>query len=58
MGARTDCRHYSARTLSSGDKVERCKLDMAEITPFSCPDDCLFFEPRPGMSAGWTMPEA
>ena len=57
MPARTDCRHYSARTVSFGDKVERCKLDVAQATPFSCPEDCLFFEPRPGMRAGWTVPE-
>jgi hypothetical protein len=55
MAARTDCRHYAVRTLASGDKVERCKIDVATITPFDCPEDCLFFEPRPPMSAGWTV---
>jgi hypothetical protein len=54
MAVRTDCRHYSTRTLDSGDKVERCRLSVAVTTPFGCPEDCLFFEPRPGMSVGWT----
>ncbi len=55
MAARTDCRHYSTRTVATGDKVERCRLDVAQLAPFSCPDDCIFFEARPGMSAGWTV---
>jgi hypothetical protein len=55
MAARIDCRHYSTRTLTSGDKVEKCRIEMAQLTPFDCPDDCLFFEPRSGMSAGWKL---
>jgi hypothetical protein len=33
--------------------LERCRLDAAQAMPFACPDDCLFFEPRPISDAGW-----
>lgn len=56
MAARTDCRHYSSRSLGTGDVVERCKLDAAEAMPFSCPDDCLFFEGRSISDSGWQHP--
>jgi hypothetical protein len=55
MVVRPDCRHYSARTLATGDKLERCKLGVNEDAPFACPEGCVFFEPRSGMSAGWTV---
>jgi hypothetical protein len=55
MTVRDDCRHYATRTLASGDKLERCKLGVNEDTPFSCPAECLFFEPRSGMTTGWTV---
>ncbi len=54
MGVRTDCRHYSSRTIPNGDLVQRCRLDVAETAPFGCPDHCLFFEPRAISEAGWT----
>ncbi len=53
MGVRDDCRHYSSRSLPTGDTVNRCRLDVAETMPFACPEDCLFFEPRPLNDAGW-----
>ena len=56
MAVRDDCRHYSTRTLPNGEHVERCRLDAAQQVPFACPDDCLFFEPRPLSDAGWTRP--
>ena len=55
MAVRKDCRHYSSRTVPRGDVVERCRLGMATDTPFGCPEDCLFFEPR-SLDAGWTVP--
>lgn len=55
MAVRTDCRHYGTRTLASGDKLERCKLGVNEETPFACPEGCVFFEPRSGMTAGWKV---
>ena len=54
-GRADDCRHYGTRTLGTGDKLERCKLGVNEEMPFACPEACLFFEPRSGMSAGWTV---
>lgn len=57
MGVRTDCRHYVERTTSLEEKVQRCRLDVALLDPFACPDDCLFFEPRKIADAGWTVEE-
>jgi hypothetical protein len=55
MGVRSDCKHYSIRTLPTGDQVERCRIDMATQVPFACPDDCLFYEKRSISSAGWQV---
>ena len=56
MAVRDDCRHYSTRTLPSGDQVERCRVEAAEAVPFACPEACLFFEPRAISDAGWHRP--
>ncbi len=56
MGVRVDCRHYSSRSLPTGDQVDRCRLDVAQTMPFACPADCLFFEPRPLSDTGWQRP--
>ena len=53
VGIREDCRHYSSRTVASGDLVQRCRVDAADQAPFACPADCLFFEPRSITDAGW-----
>lgn len=53
MPVRKDCRHYSTRTMPSGEVVQRCRMGMAEAAPFGCPDDCIFFEPRAITDAGW-----
>lgn len=55
MSVRADCRHYSTRTLPTGDQVERCRVDAATKVPFACPDDCPFYEPRSISSAGWQV---
>ena len=55
MGVRTDCRHYVERTTSLEEKVQRCRLDVALLDPFACPEGCLFFEPRKIADAGWTV---
>ena len=57
MPVRADCRHYSTRTTAGGEVVQRCRLDVAELTPFACPDDCLFFEPRAITDTGWQRGE-
>ena len=56
MAVRVDCRHYSSRSVATGETVDRCRLDVAETMPFACPDGCLFFEPRPLSDAGWQRP--
>lgn len=53
MAPRQDCRHYSTRTTTHGDTVQRCRVSMADEAPFDCPEHCLFFEPRSITDAGW-----
>ena len=53
MAVREDCRHYSTRRTPTGEVVQRCRLDAAEVAPFACPEGCLFFEPRSITDAGW-----
>ncbi|MDG2300864.1 MAG: hypothetical protein P8L22_03740 [Acidimicrobiales bacterium] len=53
MGVRDDCRHYSSRTVQSGEVVQRCRIGSNEEMPFGCPDNCLFFEGRNISDAGW-----
>ena len=50
-----DCRHYVMQTAANGEKLERCKIDAGEQLPFSCPDGCIFYEPRRVSSAGWQV---
>ncbi|MFN3216938.1 MAG: hypothetical protein ACE367_10615 [Acidimicrobiales bacterium] len=50
---REDCRHYSSRTLPTGETVQRCRLGANTEAPFTCPVDCLFFEPRAISDTGW-----
>ena len=52
---RTDCRHYSTRTVAGGDQLQRCRLGVNEETPFACPEGCLFFEPRSVTTTGWQV---
>jgi hypothetical protein len=56
MAVRKDCRHYSSRTLHTGEQVERCRLDVNQAVPFACPEGCLFFEARSISAAGWAQP--
>jgi hypothetical protein len=55
MALREDCRHYLARTIGSGEVVRNCRIGAAEAAPFSCPEGCLFFEPRAVSGAGWAQ---
>ena len=55
VAVRDDCRHYIERGASGLEKVQRCRLDAAELDPFACPEGCLFFEPRKITDAGWTV---
>jgi hypothetical protein len=56
MAVREDCRHYLRRTTSTGEAVERCRVNANEEHPFACPEGCVFFEKRSLSSAGWTQP--
>ena len=53
MAVRTDCRHYSSRSVSADELVQRCRVKSADTMPFACPDGCLFYEPRSIADAGW-----
>jgi hypothetical protein len=55
MGVRTDCRHYAERSTAAAEKIQRCRLDVADLDPFACPEGCLFFEARKISDAGWTI---
>lgn len=39
--------------MGSGETVQRCRLSVNADTPFDCPDDCVFFEPRNISDTGW-----
>ena len=54
MAVREDCRHYSSRSTTDGDAVQRCRLGVNEEAPFACPEGCLFFEPRSLADGGWS----
>jgi hypothetical protein len=56
MSVLRDCRHYSSRSTPAGT-VERCRLDMAQVVPFDCPDNCIFFEKRAISGVGWQVEE-
>lgn len=53
MSVRRDCRHYSTRSMPSGETVQRCRLNANADAPFACPVDCLFFEPRALTATAW-----
>ncbi len=55
MGVRAECRHYIMKTVPSGEKIERCRLEANEVLPFSCPEHCVFFESRSTSSTGWQV---
>ena len=57
MAVRTDCRHYSTRTVTTDEVIQRCRIDAAEMTPFACPEGCVFYEARPiGLGPYGSMP--
>jgi hypothetical protein len=55
---RQDCRHYSTRTVTSGEVVQRCRVGASETAPFACPEHCIFFEGRAVNELGWQRFEA
>jgi len=58
VAVRENCKHYILQTVSLGDRLERCKLSVNQELPFACPEDCLFYEKRTGVSRiGWQLPD-
>jgi hypothetical protein len=53
MAVNADCRHYVMQTTGRGEKLERCRVDANEHLPFTCPEGCVFYEPRKVSKAGW-----
>ena len=53
MGMREECKHFQSRTYSSGDVARFCSLGNAPDQPFSCPSDCMTYEPRMA-DVGWS----
>jgi len=52
MAMREECKHYQSRTYSSGEVARFCTLGNAPDQPWSCPADCMTFEPR-FADVGW-----
>lgn len=55
MATYEDCRHYVMQSTTAGDKLERCRLGANLDLPFSCPEGCVFHEPRKVSGAGWVV---
>jgi hypothetical protein len=53
MGMREECKHFQSRTYKSGEVARFCKLGLAPDQPWSCPENCLTFEPRL-VDIGWS----
>ena len=56
MGVNEDCRYYVMQTTTSGERLERCRVDANEPLPFACPPGCVFYQRRTVSSAGWQVP--
>lgn len=50
---REECKHFQSRTYKSGEVARFCKLGLAPDQPWSCPENCLTFEPRL-VDIGWS----
>jgi hypothetical protein len=53
MGMREECKHFQSRTYKSGEVARFCVLGLAPDQPWSCPENCLTFEPRL-VDIGWS----
>jgi len=49
---REECKHYRSRTYNSGEVARFCSLGNAPDQPWSCPENCMTFEPR-FADVGW-----
>ena len=50
---REECKHFQSRTYASGEVARFCVLGNAPDQPWSCPENCLTFEPRLA-DVGWS----
>ncbi len=50
---REECKHFQSRTYKSGEVARFCVLGNAPDQPWSCPDNCLTYEPRLA-DVGWS----
>ena len=53
MAMREECKHFQSRTYSSGEVARFCVLGNAPDQPWSCPENCLTYEPRLA-DVGWS----
>jgi hypothetical protein len=53
MAMREECKHFQSRTYKSGEVARFCVLGLAPDQPWSCPENCLTFEPRL-VDIGWS----
>ncbi len=49
---REECKHFQSRTYASGEVARFCILGNAPDQPWSCPENCLTYEPRLA-DVGW-----
>ena len=50
---REECKHFQSRTYASGEVARFCVLGNAPDQPWSCPVNCLTYEPRLA-DVGWS----
>lgn len=50
---REECKHFQSRTYASGEVARFCVLGNAPDQPWSCPEECLTYEPRL-TDVGWS----
>ena len=53
MAMREECKHFQSRTYASGEVARFCVLNNAPDQPWSCPENCLTYEPRLA-DVGWS----
>jgi hypothetical protein len=52
MAMREQCKHFQSRTYDNGEVARFCVLGNAPDQPWSCPEECLTYEPRLA-DVGW-----
>jgi hypothetical protein len=50
---REECKHFQSRTYASGEVARFCLLGNAPDQPWSCPENCMTYEPRL-VDVGWS----